>query len=1262
MLAVTARHIESWVDLKPRDAQESLPILIRRLIHRTSVPASIIMAGGHSISRPGWDGIVHTTQGSAWVPVGASYWELGCDAKIADKATYEYKNRLKQTDASIRTQSAFIFVSPRRWPGRDRWVQSRRAAGDWQEIRAYDADNLEEWLEQAPEVALWFGELIGLQGPGVQSLDQFWLSWSDQSRLSVSKEAIFAGREEVRDRLFTCLTDSNELITIRADGVEEAAAFAAAAVMSMVNGSDQAVVITDPNGWRFVATNPSITLTITSRTEYALELVKRPGLRTIIPVALGVRGAQHRGASARADDKNDLILDRPRSDIFEQALQQLGHDPADAMRLARATGRSWTVYRRLTARNPSIASPRWITLLTARALTTICLVGSWSADEEGDQAVIARIAGRSYEEVEHDLIELAQLDDSPVIRIGSVWKAKSPLELLHLYGSRLTRQELDRYFDLMQEVLTTPDPILDLPEEERYAASIYGKKRAQTGLLIDALVDSLTKLTVVSERMEDIAPLNLPIRAERFIRNLLDEADEIRWLSLSGVLRELAEAAPMAFLAAVERSLQRTAPSVLRLLSETASSGLGGRCWHADLLWALETIAWNPRYLTRVALILTRLATVEIKGNWGNTPLNSLVSLFRSWLPQTVAPIERRISTLDEVIKRDADVGWKVLCALALRHHDSASPNARPRWRDDDSGVGHGAPVVEVQRMIIEAGKRLIVLAQGHPTRLCELIKNLECFGKDEQQLIWTAVQTFIGPRVPDASKDLLCSALRAYLFHQLNFSDSESDDAAVNIVEARRLLDLLQPIDPVTRFQWLFEKIWVELPEARESDHQARFHQIEKMRCSALEEILGDNWPGSLDQLVQECGAPETVGRGLASLDLPEASIVSWMVHNAANFTFEQPAGRAIAQLLAVVSTDKRKILVQGTLAQLPQDESLSRSASLFVLCPCDLVTWKLVSSAGESLEQLYWHQARPGWRSSNPDELMELVSRLLEAKRPRTAFQAICFEIDKVDAGQLFRIIEGICGGEESEGPIPDAWDIGKAFDRIESADIVLGRTLALLEYGLYPLVEHSERGAKALMQEIASNPAMFVELVCLAFKPKSANTEALDDVRRAAAMRAFDVLHDFTQIPGTQSDGTIGENVLEAWIIEVRKLCEAADCDVGVADDRIGHMLAYSPNGSDDIWPCEAVREVLERLSTETMMIGFVCGTRNRRGFTTRGAFDGGDQERNLATKFRKNAEALASSHPNVSMALDGLERSYARDALEEDLEAKLRMERG
>ncbi len=268
------------------------------------------------------------------------------------------------------------------------------------------------------------------------------------------------------------------------------------------------------------------------------------------------------------------------------------------------------------------------------------------------------------------------------------------------------------------------------------------KPRRQTAFLLPSLVktsrvntafverpNTLIKLSVRGSDFPSLQHLNLEQRAATFVCEIIGSADAERWLSLRSLLRPLAEAAPKEVLRAIEFSLDKPNQPVGALLRETDSAGIfGGGCYYADLLWALEILAWAPERLARVAIILARLSNVEIKGNWGNKPENSLLSLFKSWMPQTSATIERRMAALDKLIEQEESIGFEMLDRLVNFGHDVGTYNARPLWRDDDAGSGHGATNLERHQMVVEAAERMFRLAVGKPKRISALVRKIANF------------------------------------------------------------------------------------------------------------------------------------------------------------------------------------------------------------------------------------------------------------------------------------------------------------------------------------------------------------------------------------------------------------------------------------------------------------------------------------------------------------------------------------------------------
>jgi len=156
-----------------------------------------------------------------------------------------------------------------------------------------------------------------------------------------------------------------------------------------------------------------------------------------------------------------------------------------------------------------------------------------------------------------------------------------------------------------------------------------------------------------------------------------------RWASLGSRLPLLAEASPRSFLDAVQVDLKRAEPQLSMLLREEEDSFFG-RCNHAGLLWAFETLAWSKQYLGEVASILVSLADGDPGGRWLNRPANSLCEILSDWMPRTTASVDERRKVLDLMIRRNADGAWPILVRLLPSVGGSAStPTHKPYWRDE---------------------------------------------------------------------------------------------------------------------------------------------------------------------------------------------------------------------------------------------------------------------------------------------------------------------------------------------------------------------------------------------------------------------------------------------------------------------------------------------------------------------------------------------------------------------------------------------------
>lgn len=1234
---VTSTHIREWA--KDRRAQGLLPVLVRRLIQATSVTTDLSVPGGDAGSLAGFDGVVRTGQGCAWVPEGSSVWEMGCDGNPKGKADGDFEKRESQAD----DEAVFVFVTPRLWQNKDEWAKSVGERGLWKDVRAFDATDLETWLESAAGVHLWFAEQLGIAGSGIETPEHAWRVWSSQTEPAISVEALLAGREEAARRLVAAIDAKTTIVRVRADSLEEASAFAAVALAK--RGHSRAAVVTQADGWRFVDANAGLDVAIAASRHTAAARAVRDGFTLIVPAGRAAPGPHETGGEV-------VVLDRASHQDFESALIQMGRDPADAARLSRSTGRSWSVYRRVYASNPAISHPAWLEDVSLlRTLATLTLVGRWNGSRAGDTGCVAEVDGRPYEELEQDLRRLARMDDAPVLQIGSVWHAKAPLELIYLVGPHLTQAHLARFFYVARAVLAVSDPALELDDDKRWMATVYGKVREQSGLVLAAIAESIAKLSVYAERSMDPQRDRVLAGVDGLVHELVHGATEERWLSLAALLPKLAEASPDVFLAAVRQSLDRSDSPVRRLIAETQGSDLGSRAWHAGLLWALETLAWAPNRLAAVCFILAELTSTPVKGNWSNTPARSLQSMFRTWWPQTAASQDQRLRVLDQLLQRYPAPAWRVLVAL-LSHDSFASANAMPRWREDNAGatesVREGAVVAGYARALKE---RLLLCASQAPERLTELMDCLRWLETADDPQLLVLFERAKG--LSDVSRAAVRGRLRKMLSWHNSFDTAPDSPSRRHADLLAPYFDALAPSDFVLRNAWVFESAWVELPEGRD-DHDSADRLREERRTVAWREICTAMGMEGALALVRAGADTRLVGRELARGEPQPQELATWLARLYAGD--EDPNNRYIISGTLYGCSEGYRRAVLNALRTLIEEEEL---AKLLTLAPTSRTTWQFMESLDARARDIYWSMVPPGFFVDADPDGDVMLQQLDQRGRARSSFQVLGHRRRRSEAERAIALLERIAGGEEPDGPLPQGWDVTDAVERATQAGVDR-RRLAFVELRYHGAFANGQSRAKNLYEEMLRDPSLFIEVLATAYAPAALDSdegEEDDDRQQTARELARSVAREGSGAPGTQPEGAIDPGVFAQWLAEVRRLAQEHDI-VKATEVTIGEWLAQVRVESDR-WPPAPIRDVLEAAS-DLMRSGFSTGVFNGRGMTSRGVFEGGGQERTLANRYRSDAEALQSSHPNVSEMLLGLARDYDRFGRSEDDEAQLRRE--
>jgi addiction module HigA family antidote len=1264
-LELRARDMEDWAQ-RNVPARSRFAVLLRYLVHSTGRNLkSVDFPGNDDAERAGWDGHVETSAGTPWIPEGVSGWEFGTNENPKGKADQDFDKTVKAIpDRAERDAMTFVFVTPRHWPGKAAWIAAQRRKKKWRDVRAYDSSDLEQWLEQSIAAQAWLARELKQPTNGVRTLDQSWEDWAGAANPKLPGALFGAAVGGARTRLANRLKAAPEgPIVVAADSTGEAIAFIAQFFQAiddpaLVGLRDRVLVFDEPGVVKRIATGACGFVAVAHTRSVEQELA--PLMHALHCIVVYPRNA--------ANVEPDVVLEPLNYESFWEPLEHAGFSRDKIARLEKESGRSLTVLRRRLSKSPGVRTPAWATNpALASQIAPFLWAGTWDATKASDRDVLTLLANESsYDVLEERCQALAQLNDPPMWSIGHYRGATSKIDLLFAAAPVITEADLNHFFEIAPHVLGEDDPRLDLPEDKRWAASIYGKSREFSCALRRGIGETLVLLSVYGRQLFwDRLGVDCEARTGKLVSTLLTPLKTRLLEANDNDLAAYAEASPDVFLGIIENDLKQQAPETIGLMRPAAPGIFGGGAPRTGLLWALEGLAWSSRTLPRVALILAQLSQVEIKDNWANKPIGSLEDIFRAWMPQTSADVPERLAVLKTLATKFPKVAWHICIDQFKPGSRTGTYSHKPTWRNDGQGFGEPVEGEAVWAFCREAASMLFDWKAPYTSEmLCNLIHCLPTFSPEHHARAWEIIAAW-ATDADDAARAIVREQVRQKLLSRRVKRIAIQDEIVALTAAAKKAREALEPRDVIQKHEWLFRQHWVEESAdemvSEDLDYEARHERVTALRAQALHDVLAARGVEGLIEISRIGDAAGVVGHITAQRVLAQGEVEDAL--RAALRHPPSPHRRSLmAGLLGGLTSDARA----ETLDDLKSD--LQEAEYVEVLLSADFrrTTWNRVQGLSPLSQSQYWSAVYPDWVRNADDEAAEGVECLIKNSRPRAAFHSIHLNIDKADPELLFRLLDGMAtNGAEPDGSyIPHSYELQSAFERIEASNTISLERKAVLELAYIDvLAGHGRpggRGVPNLERYVDQHPELFVQAVVWTYRRKGDGADPPEltpptEQAEVLAHRGMELLRSIERIPGRDKDGEVKADSLVAWITAVRSQAEAVGRMV-VADICIGEMIAHAPEGVDGIWPCEPVRDALEEVRSEDIMRGVGTGLFNRRGAVWRGP--DGTQERELAAKYQAWVDALMPTHPFVaSTVLTAMMRTYEVHAREEDTQASI-----
>ena len=1093
MRLVTRKHLEDWAERI--DSKGDLPYLISRLV-RATTPASTNsdFPSGSAAYIGGWDGVVTCDEDTSYVPKGMSLWEFGTEADNKGKADDDYDKRTANSLGYITKDCVFIFVTPRFWKQKDKWIAAKKAEGIWKDVKVYDSSNLEQWLDIALSVSRWFSSYVGeYPFDGIMTADEFWEEWSaGPNGLELFPEIVTAGREYQQQQLLTTLQGKATVIGIKASTKHEAIAFIIAAAKQFPKNEferffSKSLIIDTEGNFRGIRINTPTSLNLIPRFDETqpLLLAASKGHHVLVPLG--------------ADDIiNSEPITLPAIDRDGQihSLTKSGILKLNAEKYSRESGRNITILKKMIGFPP--VKTKWIETENIREIIPALLLGRWNENFVGDIEIIEKLAGVKYSDYLVTLTKWRNFEESPLIQIGETWRLTSPLDLWTNLSTHLTQKDFQSIQECFEFAFKSSNPIIELKDKDDFAA-LYNKQRKFSSWSREGLTQSLILLGRFGEGLNISNRPNPQLWVDGVILDLLYNASGEIWISVDRELPLISEASPIGFLKAASNSLAKEQPEIMDMFKEV-DGYLHSTSHHTGLLWALEGLAWLPEYLREASLILLKLSRLDPGGELSNRPINSLSEIFKPWHSQTFATFEDKMSVLKYVTAKEKEAGWNLLIRMLPDHHGVAHPTHKMRWRLFDKNTNLNYTYQEIWDTHSHVISMLLDIFNNEEAKFAQLIDetaNIHLLSKDRNKVLDWAENTYSNVT---QSEYTAWHKVRKILHHHKSHPDTKWALPEAELKRYEGLYEKLKPVDGLNQNLWLFNEHWPDFPEGTINDeskfekrHERKQKRIDETRSEAVRLFLKELGLKNVLQLRKSLKEPWSLGDAIARVVTEKDDIIEvckCLDDEKENLRF-------------IHSFIFRKSIFEGlewvtTLAKDLQQMGFSNKALANILIPINQTKalWDFVSTLNEEIQAEYWKNVYPTFYHVTDDEKIIGVQMLMKYKRFFSAIDICSHFAEAMPTKVLSELLRKSATEESSEPVRVKGYEIERIFETLDKRPDLEQATLITLEWLYLSVLESygTRRNARVLQEELSKNPVFFVDLLKWLYVSK--NKEKLEE----------------------------------------------------------------------------------------------------------------------------------------------------------------------
>ena len=1239
VLSIKASDIENWTNREPRRAQELLPKLLWKLI----LASSNNIEDHHfpfenAVQYNGYDGFIKTTDNNPFYPNGISVWEFGTDEDIKGKFNKDFNKRSQNPNNIDPKQATFCFVTSRIWNHREgiaEFTIKKQKEGIWKNVRIIDANNLEMWLDQCPSVSVWFSKIIGKDAYDLIDLATYWDNIVSKTNPQLTVEFFRIGREKlITEEIMNLIEKNEKLIILSTDSKIEGILTIAAELL-------------ENQDIKYKQLLSKIIVALSS--EALNNACQNFNDSIIIPAFKNEKDQINiQGTIIIPTEKNgpiDLLyknsarchLPSRRHRDFSASLESIGFNANEADKMTYDVKCRFSPLLQKLTSDVNLKMPYWLQQNNDKILVPALLANAWDSNYNGDKEAIELLSGKSFDEYIESIQDFTIGDSAPIFNLDNSYACISVNELWDILLQSITGNNFKRYKECVKMVFSEKDPVYELPEEKRSFASLYEKQSRFSSRLKKGLILSMTKIVEFGEDDKTSGFCSNSVNeCNALVTEIFDKLNSRQdWFTICEYIPDFVEATPDVIAGVIEKNIKDEA-SEFWCLFENLDSSFFGRTYYTSILWALEKLMWLEQYCIRAVYSLVKIAEKKFNYKMKNSPIDSLYKFFCLWNPQGFLSLEDRILLLSKIIKEYYFTGRNLIDILFPSGPGIVDNLLEFEWRYIEKKK------IEVTTKDYYNSIKIIAEHFVKTLTVCYddwklIIKYFPIFDKAFETLKVDKNDLVLS--IPDDDKLKLCKDLICKISRHKKFANEDWSLPENTLNKLEQLYDILLPNSPLKYVAFYSHDFYGMNPcvfDKENYDYEKEKNELQKERVETLEKIIDEFGLDSLYQIVPQ----------VSDIDLLVNSLTCSKYVDNITIDFIKTAHNKIPRFAEMLVNSMYYVKGISFFHSLVDNESKDVQFIINQL-PIKPDVIELIDKMSEEQQIAYWENVNVWILPKEKEFAQYCLIKLLQANRPYSVMKQLCFD----DFGNSEIILEALHQGllyypnSENNGICLNSissYELEELFEKLYNDKNVDPLQVSRLEFA-YVQKFDLDFEPKCLIENLLSDPSLFLEIISCFYKNDDHSDEVLQKVGKSVLTNTFEVLRRIKQLPGQQGNEINKEN-FDNWITEVRKLAKERKYEKA-CDMEIGKILSYSPIDEDGVWPHKYVREFFELNSSEILENNFRIGLFNQRGVH---AVTGGDEEEKIAKKYYDYAEKLRISYPRTSYILKTIGDSFKSES--------------